>query len=72
MRMFLAECVLPSPHYLNWVDVPAIWPNVWLGTSIEDQETADARIGYLLITPAAVRFVSIEPMLVSPTSVGMR
>jgi protein gp37 len=38
-------------------------PNVWLGTSCEDQETADARIPYFLATPAAVRFVSCEPML---------
>lgn len=38
-------------------------PNVWLGTSIEDQETADLRIPYLLTTPAAVRFVSAEPLL---------
>ncbi|TDX25430.1 phage Gp37/Gp68 family protein [Rhodovulum visakhapatnamense] len=39
------------------------WPNVWLGTSIEDQATADARIPRLLATPTAVRFVSAEPLL---------
>ena len=38
-------------------------PNLWLGTSICDQETADERIPILLETPAAVRFVSVEPML---------
>lgn len=38
-------------------------PNVWLGVSIEDQATADARIPHLLATPAAVRFVSAEPTL---------
>lgn len=38
-------------------------PNVWLGTSIEDQATADARIPHLLATPAAVRFLSSEPLL---------
>ena len=38
-------------------------PNVWLGTSIEDQATADARIPHLLATPAAVRFISAEPLL---------
>jgi protein gp37 len=38
-------------------------PNVWLGTSVEDQSTADARIPHLLATPAAVRFVSAEPLL---------
>lgn len=37
--------------------------NVWLGTSVEDQATADARIPHLLATPAAVRFVSAEPLL---------
>ena len=38
-------------------------PNVWLGTSVEDQATADTRIPLLLQTPAAVRFVSYEPAL---------
>lgn len=39
------------------------WPNVWLGVSAEDQEQADIRIPVLLDTPAAVRFVSAEPLL---------
>lgn len=41
------------------------WPyeNVWLGVSVEDQETADERIPLLLQTPAAVRFLSCEPLL---------
>lgn len=38
-------------------------PNVWLGVSVEDQATADARIPLLLETPSAVRFVSYEPAL---------
>lgn len=38
-------------------------PNVWLGVSVEDQKRADERIPHLLRTPAAVRFLSIEPML---------
>lgn len=38
-------------------------PNVWLGVSVEDQETADERIPVLLQTPAAVRFISAEPLL---------
>jgi protein gp37 len=38
-------------------------PNVWLGVSAEDQQTADRRIPDLLQTPAAVRFVSLEPLL---------
>lgn len=41
------------------------WPlrHVWLGTSVEDQATANVRIPLLLDTPAAVRFVSAEPLL---------
>jgi protein gp37 len=38
-------------------------PNVWLGVSVEDQAAADERIPLLLQTPAAVRFVSAEPLL---------
>jgi len=38
-------------------------PNVWLGVSCEDQTTADLRIPALLQTPAAIRFVSCEPLL---------
>ena len=37
--------------------------NVWIGTSAEDQETADARIPHLLSIPAKVRFLSCEPLL---------
>jgi len=39
------------------------FPNVQLGVSVENQETADERIPLLLQTPAAVRFVSYEPAL---------
>lgn len=44
--------------------VPA-WPlpNVWLGVSIENQDTADARIPVLLKVPTAIRWVSAEPLL---------
>ena len=38
-------------------------PNVWLGVTAEDQTRADERIPVLLATPAAKRFVSVEPML---------
>lgn len=41
----------------------ALWPHVWLGVSVEDQESADARIPLLLHTPAAVRWISAEPLL---------
>jgi protein gp37 len=41
------------------------WPllNVWLGVSVEDQARADERIPHLLATPAAVRWLSCEPLL---------
>jgi protein gp37 len=38
-------------------------PNVWLGTSVENQAAADERIPHILNCPAAVRFLSIEPQL---------
>lgn len=41
-----------------------VWPsNVWIGTSVENQEWADKRIPELLRIPAAVRFLSCEPLL---------
>ncbi len=52
--------------------IPEIWrtargvqapPNIWLGTSVENQARADERIPWLIKTPAKVRFLSIEPML---------
>jgi protein gp37 len=38
-------------------------PNVWLGATIWDQASADRAVPILLSTPAAKRFVSVEPML---------
>jgi len=38
-------------------------PNVWLGVSVESQTAADERIPELLATPAAVRFLSCEPLI---------
>jgi protein gp37 len=52
---------LPIEAYINKGTWPL--PNVWLGTSVEDQAAADARIPHLLATPAAVRFLSCEPLL---------
>lgn len=47
------------------LDSPAVKmpDNVWIGTSVEDQEQADKRIPELLKIPATVRFLSIEPLL---------
>jgi protein gp37 len=51
----------------NWLD---LWQagadapdNVWLGTTVENQEMADHRIPELLKIPARVRFLSCEPLL---------
>lgn len=44
-------------------DFPHPLENVWLGVTAEDQARADERIPLLLVTPAAVRFVSAEPLL---------
>lgn len=52
----------PVPHVLPG----RLWwplPNVWLGVSVEDQARADERIPDLLATPAAVRWLSCEPLL---------
>jgi protein gp37 len=46
-------------------DAPVEWPlpNVWLGVSVENQQWADIRIPALVDTPAAIRFLSCEPLL---------
>lgn len=47
----------------------AVWeqlrflPNAWIGASVEDQKWADIRIPALLDTPAAIRFLSCEPLV---------
>lgn len=52
-----------------WMD-GSMWPkNVWLGTTTEDQAQADKRIYALLKVPAAVRFISAEPLL-GPVELG--
>lgn len=48
--------------------VPAAWleswpAHVWVGTTVEDQKRAEQRIPHLLAVPAAVRFLSCEPLL---------
>lgn len=39
------------------------WPNVWLGTTVENQPEADRRIPHLLAVQARVHFLSCEPLL---------
>ena len=59
-------CTIESINYdLDIERVSRPWPltNVWLGTSTEDQATADERIPHLLRCPAPVRFLSVEPQV---------
>jgi len=46
-------------------------PNVWLGTSVEDQKYHDLRVPFLRDTPAAIRFTSVEPIL-GPVKLDLR
>lgn len=47
----------------DWWDEHGPLPNVWLGTSVENQAAADERIPHLLRCKAVVRFLSVEPLL---------
>lgn len=60
------EVAEPCHRWLNTYNARNLgWPlpNVWLGTSIENQDAADKRIPHLLKCSAAVRFLSAEPLL---------
>lgn len=62
-RMAAVELVDPvGPHLMWWAERVAP-ENVWVGTTVEDQERADQRIPALLAIPARVRFLSCEPLL---------
>lgn len=63
--------------HANWVDYACgeleylrRYGHLWLGVSCEDQRRADERVPLLLQTPAAIRFVSCEPLL-SPITLSM-
>lgn len=58
-----AWTVTSSPDTGNLWSPPWPLPNVHLGVSVEDQHWADIRIPALLDTPAAVRWISAEPLL---------
>lgn len=63
---YRAACSSPLPFGVFGQAISTTeWPlpNVWIGTSCEDQQRADERIPWLLKCPAAVRFLSIEPLL---------
>ena len=77
MRSLLSSEEFPPAVLAHWVGGgwtpldPNWWPlpNLWLGVSAEDQDAADLRIPALLDTPAAVRWVSAEPLL-GPIDLG--
>ncbi|MBV2183249.1 MAG: phage Gp37/Gp68 family protein [Rhizobium sp.] len=55
---FISGVKLGEYHWRSWP-----LTNVWLGVSVEDQRRANERIPILLDTPAAIRWVSAEPLL---------
>jgi len=62
-RREMAPALRAIPFGQYCKQIPWALPNVWLGVSAERQQEADERIPLLLQTPAAVRFISAEPML---------
>jgi protein gp37 len=77
-RLRLLRLIVDTP-YLDWLLLTkrpqnyceavrlgyqdGLSPNLWIGTSCENQAMADLRIPQLLKIPAAVRFLSLEPLL---------
>lgn len=61
-REMIADAVA-AERLGGWRPLPWPWPNVWIGATIVNQAEADRDIPKLLATPAAVRFVSMEPLL---------
>ena len=73
-RHDLSQLVNDTP-YLDWLfltkrieNVRYLWPDqlqetVWIGTSVENQDQYDKRVEHLLNIPAAVHFISAEPLL---------
>lgn len=65
-RVALATYIEGGPIYewaSDWIHSISIPNNVWIGTSVENQEYSDKRIPELLKIPARVRFLSAEPLL---------
>lgn len=62
VKPMLAEMVHGSDPDLSLLDMMPL-PNVWLGITVVNQEEADRDIPKLVYTPAAVRFLSMEPLL---------
>jgi protein gp37 len=84
-RFELLDLILSTPN-LDWLLLtkrpenilrfwPSLWerhprPNVWLGTTVENQGQAVKRTQELFRVPAAVRFLSMEPLL-GPVDLGL-
>lgn len=74
-RIRLSRTIMETADWLDWLlltkrpeNMPELYSSevlsrCWLGTSVEDQQRADERIPHLLRCPAAVRFLSAEPLL---------
>lgn len=62
---WLSQCISGHREYGNHCTLDPMWPlpNLHLGVSVENQRVADERIPLLLRCPAAVRWVSAEPLL---------
>ncbi len=60
--------VLSRPEY-SWVLASR---HIWIGVSVEDQRHGIPRVARLRETPAAVRFLSLEPLLEDPGDVDLR
>lgn len=50
------------PYWDMWLEKWPL-PHIWIGTSVEDQAALDERVSHLLDVPAAVRWLSMEPLL---------
>lgn len=61
MKKRIDDIYLHLRRNYGWAKLPL--PNVWLGTTAENQAMANRRLPYLLEIPAVVRFISVEPMI---------
>ena len=59
----MLETAVRGINHGRWGWTDNVFPNVWIGATIVNQEEADRDIPKLLSTPAAVRFLSMEPLL---------
>lgn len=60
---FVGRITAATHGKMNPFEVFRLMPNIWVGTTVENQEMAEKRIPALLQIPAKVRFLSCEPLL---------